>query len=92
MVNMAPTKKPARSKFEHQVKQKRIYERQKHLRVAVQYCRRNNFRGSAAISAGVCPDIKDSRTINKRLDGVLLIGKEKEYCHVLTDAEEDLLV
>ena len=91
-VNMAPTTKSAKSKFEHQVKQKRICEREKQLREAVQYCITNNCRGSAAISAGVCPKIKSRITIDKRLDGVLPIGKEKEYCQVLTNAEEDLLV
>ena len=44
------------------------------------------------ISAGVCPTIKDQRTINKRLDGKIITGSEKEYCSILTVDEEELVV
>ena len=84
--------KPAKSSFEHLVKQKKIDERERQLEIAVQYCREHNCRGYAAISAGVCPLVKDKRTINGRLDGTIIAGKEKEYCKILTEDEEDLLV
>ena len=91
---MMPTRKfkPAKSSFEHVVKQKKIDERERQLGIAVQYCREHNCRGYAAISAGVCPLIKDNRTINRRLDDTITTGKEKEYCKILTEDEEDLLV
>ena len=37
------------------------------LNHAIQYCKENNVRGYAAIAAGICPSIKDPRTINKHL-------------------------
>ena len=89
---MAPARKVSKTKFDHKVKQKRIEGREKQLRAAVRYFRENNCKGSAAISAGICPDIKDPRTIKKYLNGELAIGNEKEYCSVLTNDEEDLLV
>ena len=55
----------------------------------MKYCRENNCKGFAAISAGVCPDIKDPRTINRRLSAELSTGNEKDYGKVLTN---DLLV
>ena len=56
------------------------------------YCKAKNCRGFAAISAGICPDIKDKRTINRRLVGEVISGKEKQYCSILTDEEEEILV
>ena len=45
---------------------------------AVEWCRINNKRGWAAINSGKFPLIKDTRTINKRIDGVIVTGNEKE--------------
>ena len=39
------------------------------------YCIENKVRGWAAISAGICPSVKDPRTINKRLDGLIVPSK-----------------
>ena len=81
---MAPKRKTpcAKTKFEHKIKQRRINLKEKHLTAAVDYCKKNNCRGYAAISAGVCPSIKDQRTINKRMDGKIHTGHEKDYCRV----------
>ena len=74
------------------MKQVRMDERQRQLDVAVKYCEEKQCKGFAALSAGVCPDIKDPRTINRRLNGSVTSGKEKDYCKVLTNTEEELLV
>ena len=89
--NMSTNRKrpAAKSKFEHKIKQRNIDAREKQLQLAVKYCQENNCRGTAAISAGIYPDIKDLRTINRRLDGELTTGKEKDYCKILTNAEEE---
>ena len=92
---MAPTIRKslaAKSKFGHKLKQKRMNIKKQDLELVVEYCIRNNCRGYAAISAGVCPTIKDQRTINKRLDGKIITGSEKEYCSILTVDEEELVV
>ena len=62
------------------------------LNRAVDYCKENNCRGYKAISNGICPNIKDARTINARLYGKVITGKEKEYCSILTDTEEEMLI
>ena len=60
--------KVAKSNFEHQLKQRRMEKKAEQLEIAVKYCTENGCRGSAAISANLCPDIKDARTINRRLE------------------------
>ena len=62
------------------------------LEDAVMWCQENNKRGWAAINSGMFPMIKDLRTINKRLDGVIVTGKEKEYCSIFTVEEEESIV
>jgi hypothetical protein len=62
------------------------------LNRAVDYCKENNCRGYKAISNGIFPNIKDARTINVRLHGKVITGKEKEYCSILTDTEEEMLI
>ena len=84
--------KPAKSTFEHIIKQKRIDDRVKQLEKAIQYCKETNCKGQAAISAGICPDIKDPRTITRHLEGKIKVGQEKEYCQILTCDEEEILV
>lgn len=66
-------------------KAKLLKEQQKvrndQLAAAVQYCRKNNCRGFSAVKYGLFPLIKDCRTINKRLDGLVVLEDEsKEYC------------
>ena len=85
-------RKSANSKFEHKIKQRSMDMKERQLQLAVSYCKENNCRGFAAISEGICPDIKDQRTINRRLDGKVTTGKEKQYCRILTNEEEDILV
>ena len=64
----------------------------KQIEEAVEWCRINNKRGWAAINTGKFPLVKDLRTINKRLDGVVETGKEKEYCTIFTTEEEESIV
>ena len=45
--------------------------REQQLEAAVQFCLKNNCRGQKAISQGLCPLIKDRRTINNLLDNPL---------------------
>ena len=84
--------KAANSKFEHKVKQRSMDTKERQGQLTVRYCKEKNCRSFAAISAGICPDIKDHRTINKMLDGNVITGKEKQYCRILTDEEEEILV
>ena len=84
--------KAANSFLEHKIKQKRIDDKNEQLNKTIAFCIDNNCRGYAAISAGVCPDIKDRRTINRRLDKELNIGTEKEYCQALTNMGEKIIV
>ena len=52
--------------------------RESMLKEAVEWCQNNQCRGYAAIKSGHFPLIKDARTINKRLDGKIITGHEKE--------------
>ena len=74
------------------VKRDLMNERCHQLNDAVQWCHENNKRGWAAINSGKFPLIKDLRTINKRLDGVIETGKEKQYCSIFTVEEEESIV
>lgn len=74
------------------VRRDQISERESQLNAAVQWCQHNNKRGWAAINSGLFPLIKDLRTINKRLDGIIVTGKEKEYCSIFTVEEEESIV
>ena len=69
-----------------------IEMKSKQLGEAVEWYRINNKRGWAAINSGKFPLIKDLRTINKWIDGVILTGNEKEYYSIFTKDEEELLV
>ena len=64
----------------------------KQLEEAIEWFRINNKRGWAAINSGKFPLIKDLRTINKRIDGVIITGNEKECCSIFTKDEEESLV
>ena len=59
---------------------------------AVERCKLNGHRGWKAVNSGLFHGIKDPRTINKRLDGVIETGKEKDYCKILTSTEEEPLL
>ena len=65
-----------------------INSKQKQLDAAVQWCHENNRRGWAAVNSGLFPSIKDYRTINKQIDGIITTGNEKEYCSVFTSEEQ----
>ena len=74
------------------VARKKIIQKNKILEEAVRWCRTNNKRGWSAIKSGFFPGIKCYRRINKRLDGHIVTGEEKQYCSLLTAAEEEDLV
>ena len=48
--------------------------------------------GWEADNSSLFPRIKDPRTTNKWLDGVIEAGKEKDYCKILTSTEEESLL
>ena len=59
---------------------------------AIEWCSLNNKRGHAALSTGRFPLIKDRKTIDRRLDGEVVNGAEREYCRILLGEEEEQLV
>ena len=68
----------------------RVKEEQ--LNAAVEYCRENDCKGYAALSTGRFPMIKDPRTINNRLENIIVTGEEKSYSTILTKTEEEKFV
>ena len=62
------------------------------LNEAVIWCKDNKLRGYSAIKSGLFPLIKNRRTIDKRLDGKIITGHEKNYCSILLPDEETTLV
>ena len=70
--------------------QKRTREEQ--LKDAVNWCQEHKCRGYSAIKSKLFPLLKDCRTIDKRLDGKILTGEEKNYCSLLMPSEEEMLV
>ena len=57
---------------------------------AVEWCKLNgNGHGLDLVNSVFFPGIKDLRTINNWLDGVVETGKEKDYCKILTSTEEE---
>ena len=69
-----------------------IEMKNKQLEEAVEWCRISNKRGWVAINSGKFPLIKDLRTINKRIDDVIVTGNEEEYSSIFTKKEEESLV
>lgn len=69
-----------------------IKAKEQQLKNAVQFCVANNCRGYAALKTLKFPLIKDARTVNKRLDGLITTGHEKYYQSILTEEEEASLV
>ena len=61
------------------------------LTETVEWCKLNGHRGWKAVNSGLFPGIKDPQTINKRLDGMIETGKEKDYCKILTSTEGESL-
>ena len=62
------------------------------LTEAVEWCISNGHWGWKAVNSGLFPGIKDPRTINKQLDGMIETGKEKDYCKILTSTERESLL
>ena len=77
---------------EAKVARKKITAKEEQLKAAVEWCGEHNVRGYSAVKSGLFPLVKNRRTIDKRLDGVIVTGKEKEYCSILTVEEEELIV
>ena len=72
--------------------QERVTARREEIKAAVNWCKEQRCRGFKAISSGLFPLIKDPRTINKYIDGVLTLETVKQYCSILTDQEEQMLL
>jgi len=70
------------NKAEATVARKNITEKEKQLDAAVEWCNQNNVKGYTAIKSCKFPLIKNRRTIDKRLDGEIVTGQEKNYCTV----------
>ena len=77
---------------EAKVARKRIRTREQQLVEAVEWCREHNCRGYSAVKSKLFPLVKDRRTIDKRLDGKIITGQEKNYCSILLPSEEEFLV
>ena len=77
---------------QHQVARKRIDKKNDQITKAVEWCIENNARGHAALKTGMFNLIKDRGTIDRRLDGKVKTGIEKQYCSILTAAEENSIV
>lgn len=60
------------------------------IEAAVQWCRENKASGYLALKSGLFPSIKHRNTIDRRLNGEIVTGKEKEYCSILTKEDESL--
>ncbi|XP_065659961.1 uncharacterized protein LOC136083927 [Hydra vulgaris] len=80
------------SNAEALIKRKAILEKNKQLEADVQWCRENNVRGHAAIKTRQYPLIKNRETINRRLDGKIVNGLERQYCAILLEEEEMSIV
>ena len=52
----------------------------------------NDCRGHSVFETGRFPLVKDRETINRRLDGKIVHGHEREYCTILTAEEENYIV
>ena len=74
------------------VNQARINTKAAQLQDAVEWCQEQNCRGYLAVKSGHFPQIKDPRTINKRLDKIMKVGEDRWYCTILTEKEESSLV
>ncbi|XP_047135496.1 uncharacterized protein LOC124812660 [Hydra vulgaris] len=74
------------------VARKHTNDKNKQLEAAINWCKKFNGRGQAALKTGLFPLIKDRETINRRLDGKVINGKERDYCTILTDDEEASIV
>ncbi|XP_065640013.1 uncharacterized protein LOC136072675 [Hydra vulgaris] len=74
------------------VARKHTNDKNKQLEAAINWCKKFNGRGQAALKTGLFPLIKDRETINRRLDGKVIKGKERDYCTILTDDEEASIV
>ena len=68
------------NKAEAQVARKKILRKEEQLNNAVAWCREHNVRGYSAIKSGLFPLVKNTRTIDKHLDGKIITGQEKNYC------------
>ena len=62
------------------------------LEQAVKYCRDNNCKGYKAIADLGLLYIKDARTINWHLQGMVITGDKESYQKIPSDQEEKLLL
>lgn len=74
---------------EAKVARNKISRKESQLNEAVRWCKENKVRGYSAIKSGLFPLIKNRRTIDKRLDGKIITGHEKNYCSILLPDDEE---
>ena len=60
--------------------------------IVQEWFRLNGHRSWKAVSSVLFPGIKDLQTINKHLSGMIVTGKEKDYCKILTLTEKESLL
>ena len=77
---------------EARVARKKISSKESQLIQVVIWCKQNKARGYSVIKSGFFPFIKNRRTTDKRLDGKIITGQEKNYCSILLPDEEATLV
>ena len=80
------------SKAQCKVARQKQTRKQIQIDEALEWCIENNKRGWAAKATGLFPLIRDVKTINRRLDGLVKNQQEKDYCSILTDDEEHQIV
>ena len=90
-VNLKSTLNPS-SKAEAIIARKATNAKNEQLAKAMDWCRERKVRGHTAIKSGLFPLIKDRETINRRLDGKVSNGRERQYCSILTEDEEMSIV
>ena len=71
---------------------KKLFHKEKELKAAVAWCKKYNKGGFAALRTGLFPNIKCHKTINCRLSGKVVTGREKIHCSIMLPEEEESLV
>ena len=78
------------SKAEAIMERKNIYEKEKQIQAAVNWCKENGKKGYAALQTGNFPLIKDRGTIDRRL--IKNVNSKKEHLRILAPEEERSVV
>ena len=88
-----PRTKCTKSLAHRAIYQEKIDSRREQLIAALEYCKENNCRGKKALSTGLFPLVKSRDNIDRILDGKTKHPScAKEYCSILTQEEEAVIV